>query len=186
MNKLTNQITVYSTKKPENESTNNKNVNQNNKHKTIKQPTKCKNRSNTSSDQQAQTKTANPPRPSPMPHRWVAWDVCCIVLSPSICCEQSIKASSYHVLKLPYNLLKLVWYLFPRKRVDKCIASANARQSVLLCWQFQIEIAMSEKQIALFSVHGSQCFVFAVHSVWCSRDFLCSNLSVWTCKSKAM
>ena len=35
MNKLTNQN--YSTKKPENESNNNKNVNQNNQRKTIKQ-----------------------------------------------------------------------------------------------------------------------------------------------------
>ena len=36
---------------------------------------------------------------------------------------------------------------------------------------FRFEIAISEKQIALFSVHGWQCFVFTVHSVWCSRDF---------------
>ena len=36
---------------------------------------------------------------------------------------------------------------------------------------FRFEIAISEKQIAPFSVHGSQCFVFTVHSVWCSRDF---------------
>ena len=62
--------------------------------------------------------------------------------------------------------------LFLRKRLDKCIASVNARQFVLLCcWQFQIWNCYIWKQTALFSVHGSQCFVFTVHSVWCSRDF---------------
>ena len=50
-----------------------------------------------------------------------------------------------------------------------CPASADS---------FRFEIATSEKQIAPFSVHGSQCLVFT--------GFLCSNLSVWTCKSKAM
>ena len=34
---------------------------------------------------------------------------------------------------------------------------------------FRLEIATSEKQFALFSVHGWQCFVFTVGSVSCSR-----------------
>ena len=95
------------------------------------------------------------------------------VLSPSTCRGKKTSKLAYIMCS---NCLAICsnWSatFFLRKRLDKCIASANARQSVLLCWQFQIWNCYIWKTdyTTLFSVQGSQCFVFTVHSVFCSRD----------------
>ena len=93
------------------------------------------------------------------------WD-CSVAINVSQ--KKTIKAGLHHVLKVPYNLLKLVCYLFLRKRVDKCIASANARQSVLLCWQF------SDLKL-LHLKNRLHCFLFRVRSVSCSQFTFCSR-----------
>ena len=96
----------------------------------------------------------------------------------------NIKAGSHHVLKVPCNLLKLVCYFFVGQVYSQ-------RQCQTICPALltvsDLKLQHLKKQIAMLSVHGSQCFVFMVHSVLCPQDFyVYSNLTVWICKSKAM